>query len=121
MKRRGKNEGSVYWLESAQRWCAQLTLPNGKKKTKKAKTQGEVKKWLLEQRKAVQDNVYLTDETYTVSRFMDRYFEDIAEHTLAPRTILSYRNIRKHIEPGLGDVKLSQLRVDHLQKLYSDK
>lgn len=120
-KRRAKNEGSVYWLESAQRWCAQLTLPNGKKKTKWAKTQGEVKKWLLEQRRAVQDNNYLTDESYTVSKFLDRYFKDVAEHTLAPRTVLSYMNLRKHIEPTLGNLKLSELRADHLQKLYSDK
>ncbi len=121
MARRSRGEGTVFWSDAEQRWVAQITLPNGKKKSKLSKTQSEARKWLLEQRKAVQDNVYLTDESYTVSNFMDRYFADVAEHTLAPRTVLSYMNMRKHIEPALGNVKLSQLRVDHLQKLYSDK
>lgn len=117
--RRGKGEGTVWFDEKLNRWIGQLTLPGGKKKTKKAKTQGEVKKWLLEQRRAVQENNYLTDETYTVAKFLDRYFEDVAEHTLAPRTLLSYKNLRKHIDSPLGSLKLSELRADHLQKFYA--
>ena len=111
----------MWFDEKINRWVGQLTMPDGKKRTKKAKTQSEVKKWLLEQRKAVQDGLYLQDDSYTVSRFLDRYFADIAEHKLAPRTILSYQNLRKYIEPTLGNLKLSALRADHLQKLYSDK
>lgn len=120
-KRRAKTEGTVFWSERDQRWIAQLTMPNGKKKSKFSKSQTEVKKWLLEQRKALKDGHYLADGTYTVSQFLDRYFHDIAEHNLAPRTRLSYLNLRKHIEPPLGSLKLTDLRADHLQKLYADK
>ena len=121
MKRRGKNEGSIFWLESAQRWCAQITLPDGRKRTKKAKTQSEVKRWLLEQRKAVQDGLYPLDTSYTVARFLERYFHDIAEPNLAPRTLLSYQNLRRHLEGPLGSMKLTELRAEHLQKLYADE
>lgn len=121
-KRRARGEGSVYFNESLERWQAQLTLPNGKKKTKTAKTQGEVKKWLLEQRKAVEDNTYTDTKDITLETFLKRYMDDVASHTLAPKSISSYQYIiDSHILPDLGKIKLTQLRPDHLQKLYSDK
>ena len=120
-RRRGKGEGSI-WQSDAGRWIGQLTLPNGKKKTKYGKTQGEVKKWLLGQRNQLQEGIYITDETYTLENFLKRYFEDVANNTLAPRTLLSYEYlIRVHIVPEIGYIRLSQLRADHLQSLYTKK
>jgi integrase len=122
MGKRSKGEGSIFKSNSRELWIAQIYLPTGKKKVKYAKTQKEVRDWLTEQKKLIKDGTYLTDESHTVETFLSRYMEDVAAHTLAPRTILSYRNlVSKHIVPAIGQVKLSQLRVDHLQKLYSDK
>jgi integrase len=122
VKRRSKNEGSLFFRKNIGLWVGELTLPDGRKKTKYGKTQGEVKKWLLEQRKAVSDGLYLSDESYTVEDFLKRYYEDVAKNTLAPRTLLSYEYIiRCHIVPEIGGVKLSQLRPEHLQTLYTKK
>jgi integrase len=121
MARRSRGEGTIWYSDELSRWVGQLTLPDGRKRTKKGKTQTEVKKWLLEQRTSLQDGTYLPDTSYTVSRFLDRYFHDIAEHNLAPRTLLSYKNLRKHLDGPLGNLKLSELRAEHLQKLYADE
>lgn len=119
--RRSNGEGSIFLRESDGLWVGQIYV-NGQRKVKYSKTQKVVRDWIQEQKQAVKDGTYLPKDTYTVTSFMGRYFSDIAEHNLAPRTILSYRSLwRKHIEPSLGSIKLSQLRVDHLQKLYSDK
>jgi integrase len=121
-KRRSAGEGTIFWSEKSQRWIGQLTLPNGKKKTKKSKVQGEVKKWLLEQRKAVQDNTYIDARDTTLGAFLDRYMKDVAAHTLKPKTISSYTYIiEKHIKPQIGSVKLTELRPEQLQALYSEK
>jgi len=122
MKRRAKGEGSLFYSETLTRWVGQITLPNGKKRTKYGKTQGEVKKWMLEQRKAVQDNNYLSDENITLDSFLTRYIEDVATNTLAPRTLLSYKSlIKNHISPDLGNIKISKLRPEQLQALYTKK
>jgi hypothetical protein len=55
MKRRAKGEGALFFNKKQSRWVAQFTLPSGKKRTKFGKSQTEVKKWLLDQRKAVSD------------------------------------------------------------------
>jgi integrase len=121
-KRRARGEESVYYNDTLERWQAQLTLPNGKKKTKTAKTQREVKKWLLEQRKAVEDNTYTDTKDVTLEAFLKRYMEDVASHTLAPKSISSSQYIiDSHILPDLGKIRLTQLCPDHLQKVYSDK
>lgn len=120
--RRAPGEGSVWHDEKLDRWIAQLTLPSGKKKTKYGKTQTEVKKWLLEQRKAVQDNTYIEAKDITLSAFLDRFMSDVAAHKLRAKTIDSYNYlIRSHLKPELGEIKLTQLRADQIQNLYSNK
>lgn len=97
-------------------------MPNGKKKTKKSKNQGEVKKWLLDQRKQLQEGIYVSDDTYTVSTFLNKYIEDVATNNLAPRTVISYKYlINKHIKPEIGNIRLSALKPEHLQSLYTKK
>ncbi len=121
-KRRSRGEGTIYYSEKSGRWIGQITLPNGKKKTKYSKSQGEIKKWLLALRQAVQDNNFVQDDSYTMSAFLNRYMTDVAQNTLSARTLISYKYlIKNHIVPEMGSIKLSQLRVDHLQALYTKK
>jgi len=122
IKRRSRGEGTIYYSAKLSRWIGQITMPNGRKKTKSGKIQGQVKKWLLDQRKAIQEGAYLTDETRTLESFLCRYIEDVAPHTLSPRTILSYSYlINNHILPEIGGLRLSQIRPEHLQALYAKK
>src|SRR5688572_21888384 len=122
MKRRQKGEGSIWWSSKQSRWIGQFTLPDGRKRTKFAVTQKEVKKWLLNERKAVHDGAYLSKDSETVESFFRRYIEDVARHNLAPRTLITYSIvIRMHILPEIGGIKLTQLRPEHLQSLYTKK
>ena len=45
-KRRGNKEGTIYKRADG-RWCTQVSV-NGRRLTKYAKTQGEVRQWLKE-------------------------------------------------------------------------
>ena len=121
-RKRADGEGTVYYSEQLGRWVGQVSLPNGKRKTKYGKTQKEVKDWILSQRDALQKGVWVEQDKVTLSEFLARYMTDVAAHTLRPKTIESYTYvIRNHITPDLGKVRLTALRPDHLQKLYSDK
>jgi integrase len=81
-----------------------------------------VKDWLLEQRKAVQENRVLPDEQLLYTNFLDRYFSDVATHTLKPKTLNTYRYlIENHIKPDLGKIKLVQIKPEDLQSLYARK
>jgi integrase len=121
-KKRAHGEGTIYFWEKKNLWVAKLSLPDGKRKTKYGKTQREVRDWLITARKAMQDGIFVENDTITVSQFLNRYLDDYAVHSLRPSTIASYRhNIKNHIIPVIGHIKLSQLRADHLHALYNQK
>lgn len=121
-KRRSKGEGTIYLVESKGLWIAKITLPDGKRKVKYAKTQKAVREWLVTQQNALRQGLLPKDDTTTVSEFLGNYMETIGKHTLRPKTIEAYLYlIRLHIVPNLGSIRLSQLRPDHLQSLYAQK
>lgn len=120
-KRRARGEGTIYQNPSGL-WVAQITLPTGKRKAKYSKNQRVVKDWLLNQRQAVQTGNWVEKDQITVEQFLDRYFEDVAKHSLRPKTLETYEYLlRMHIKPELGKIKLASLRPDQVQNLYANK
>jgi len=58
----------------------------------------------------------------SLSAFLERWLSDYAKPNLTPRSYERYEGIaRKHLIPSLGSILLTQLRPEHLQKLYSAK
>ena len=121
-KRRSKGDGSIYYNERVNRWVAQITLPNGKRKSKSSKTQGDVRDWLTDQRKQLLEGLYVVSDQIKLGSFLDRYMEDVARHSLRPRSYEKYYGvINNHIKPDLGNFKLIALRPDQVQAFYSKK
>jgi integrase len=121
-KRRSRGEGTIYFVKSKSLWAAQISLPDGRRKTKYAKSQSDVKQWLLEKRKALIDGFIADDKNMTIGQFIDRWFDEVASHNLKPSTLISHNSIIKnHIKPELGEIRLGKLKPSHLQTLYSNK
>jgi integrase len=119
--KRGHGEGSIYQTERG-RWRAQITLESGKRVSKTFATRRQAQHWLVEALKSKQDGLPVATSKITVAEFLDHWFADVASHTLRPRTLESYEYLlRRHIKPALGEIRLTQLRPDHLQKFYSQK
>jgi integrase len=120
-KKRGNNEGSVY-KRSDGLWAAQITLPDGKRKYKYAKTQKEANEWLLSQRQSVRSNTWVSDDTVTVGAFLEHYLVTVLPSTLRRSTLVSYtRIIRMHLKAALGEVRLSRLTPQLVQDFYANK
>jgi integrase len=64
--------------------------------------------------------IYFDDENMTVSEYMIRWLEDSAKGDLGRRTYHNYKlQIRRHISPTFGRLKLSNLTATHIQALYA--
>lgn len=119
-KKRSHGEGTIF-QEKSGLWVAEI-YHDGKKRRKRSKSQKVVRDWLLVQREAIQKGLWVDDNRITVGQFLDRYYNDIATHTLRPKTLVSYESIiRLHLKPDLGELRLTQLTPAHLQNLYSKK
>ena len=56
----------------------------------------------------------------TLGEFLERWLKDYAWPNLAPRTAEGYETIvRRHLIPHLGNISITQLKPEHLQKYYS--
>lgn len=121
-KRRGNNEGSIFWDTSKERWCAEITLLDSRRKRKRNKSKKVVQDWLLEQRNQIQQGIVVNDTNETVREYLTRFLEEVVAHTVKPSTYTSYSFwITSHIIPSIGRIKLKNLQPHHLQKLYSTK
>jgi len=57
----------------------------------------------------------------TVADYLERWLADYAQVNLAPRTFEGYRGIIEgHLIPGLGQLPLTRLKPEHIQRYYSD-
>jgi integrase len=119
-KRRSKGEGTIYQRPDGL-WVAQITLPEGKRRTKYSKDQKTVREWLLLKRKELSDGT-LTDPTkITVGGFLNRWFETVKPRLRTSTQVIHEVMIRKHIKPEIGYIKLTHLSALHLQNLYTLK
>lgn len=58
----------------------------------------------------------------TIVDYLESWLTDYCWSDLAPRTAESYQYIvRHHLPPTLGKIPLTQLKPEHLQRLYSEK
>ena len=120
--RRSKGEGTLYFREDRQRWVAQITLPNGLRRSKTSETQKEARDWLIKQRNLANEGLFVADNQIKLRDFLEQYLSNVAIHKLRPRTY--ERNvsiIRNHINPGIGNIKLNALRADQIQQFYAQK
>jgi integrase len=57
----------------------------------------------------------------TLREYLERWLKDYVWPNLAPRTAEGYESIiRQHLIPQLGNITLTQLKPEHLQKYYSE-
>jgi integrase len=122
-RRRGNGEGSITrrkdGLYMARYW---ISLPDGahKRKTLYAKTREQVAAKLADALRERRKGIILDDENMTVGEFVTRWLEDSARGDLAHRTYHNYRlQVRRHIVPSLGRIKLKNLTPAHVQALYA--
>jgi integrase len=121
-KRRAKGEGSIYYDEVNNRWMAQITLPNGKRRTKSGASQKAVRDWLTKQRHNISEGLYVLDDKVKFGEFLDRYMKDVALHNLRATTYQTHAGlIKNHIQPELGNIRLSSLSATHIQRFYTKK
>ena len=85
-------------------------------------TRQEAEKELKQYRAKVELNqiTYKTRETQTLGEYLEEWFA-IHKQTLQPNTINGYsNNIYKHIIPGIGSVKLKNIKPMLVQSFYND-
>lgn len=123
-KRRARGEGTIRQRKDGTweaRFVTGVDPGTGKdiRKSVYAKTQKEVRKKMTEAVAALDNNDYREPCKMTVSQWMDIWTAEYLKG-LKPRTVQSYLcQIKNHIKPKLGAVKLESLNTHTIQKFYN--
>ena len=92
--------------------------PDGKRRTVSAKTKTECREKL---RKAMSDadkGIIFDAKGQTVGAFLERWLEDVVRPNKTPRTYSTHKQqVRSHVVPAIGRVKLEALRKTHVDRL----
>ncbi|MFC2059011.1 tyrosine-type recombinase/integrase [Chloroflexota bacterium] len=85
-------------------------------------TRKEAEKKLAELLHQLDTGTFMKPGRTTLGEFLERWLKDYAWPNLAPRTAEGYEHIiHRHLIPALGNMTLTQLKPEHLQRYYSDK
>lgn len=85
-------------------------------------TKKDAEKRLADLLHQIDAGIFLRPSKITLAEFLDRWLKDYVHPNMSPRTAECYEHIvRTHLIPSLGQLPLSQLRPEHLQRYYTEK
>ncbi|MFC1938087.1 tyrosine-type recombinase/integrase [Chloroflexota bacterium] len=85
-------------------------------------TKKDAEKRLAELLHQLDTGTYLKPGKTNLAEFLERWLKDYVWPNLAPRTAEGYQSIvSRHLIPTLGNIALTQLKPEHLQRYYSEK
>jgi len=125
-RQRGNGTGTVYPRKNNEGkiigYRGSYFAPDGKRRYVSAKRKGDAERSLREAMTNADRGLVFDATNQTVSEYMTRWLEDFAKANLASRTYHNYRlQIREHIVPAFGKMKLSKLDTPNVQALYTAK
>jgi integrase len=125
-RQRGNGAGTVYPRKNkvgkVVGYRGSYFAPDGKRRYVSAKRKSEAERSLREAMTDADRGLVFDASNQTVSGYITRWLEDFAKANLAPRTYHNYKlQIREHIIPAFGMMKLSKLDTPNIQALYTAK
>lgn len=116
-KRRAHGEGSIYQIQDGT-WRAIVPLGNGKRRYLRAQTRAELVRKTTAV-KAARDAGRPTSRE-SLAAYLDRWLVHVRT-AVRPRTADGYAShVENHLRPSLGDIRLVDLKPEHVQTLLAD-
>ena len=115
--KRGNSEGSIY-KRSNGTWSVQATL-QGHRLSRTFKTQRECQEWLKKTRGQIDDGMTLASTKIGLGDFLSGWLTS-TKTSKGRSTWQHYEQlIRTYIFPHLGEIKVRDLRPEHIQSFYN--
>ncbi len=104
------------------RWQVRLRLPDGKIKAFYGRSLREAQKKRNDARRLLEQGRPLPDDRLTVADYLNRWLRDVARPGVRPSVYVRYeQNVRCHLIPALGSIRLSRLTPQDVQAMVAAK
>ena len=119
-KKKANGEGSIT-RRSDGRYMGRYTV-NGKRHSIYGETHSEVREKLNQKLAEIARGEYIEPTKETVAAWMKEWLTTYALPSVKQSTYISYESyIRLHINPELGDIKLTALTLEQVQRFFNKK
>ena len=117
-ERRSKGEGTVFHHAKTGKWWAQITLPDGRRKTD-TKSTTKVQAQRARRRLLQEHATALSGGDVTLGEWLDYWLDEVCAPHLAVSTTRRYRSYADTwIKPTLGVVPLADIGPAHIRRLH---
>lgn len=121
-KKRGQNEGSIFFHENRRLWCAAISIEGGNRRYLYGATRQEVAKRMSAEIRNRQQGIAIKSSTVTVGSFLQNWLDEAVRPNVRPWTYKGYEVIvRCHLTPDLGHIPLVKLGPQEVQALINRK
>src|SRR5215218_6086648 len=125
-RQRGNGAGTVYARKNKEgeiiSYRGSYFTPDGKRRYVSGKTKTAAERSLREAMTDADRGLVFDASNQSVSEYITHWLEDFAKANLSSRTYHNYKlQIREHIVPAFGKMKLSKLDTPNIQALYTAK
>lgn len=117
MTRRTRGEGTIYQRASDGRWCGQVTLPNGDRRSFYGKKRKDVLAKLDDARQALSRGLPVPSERQTLGDYLASWLSMLAN--VRPSTKNAYALDIRRIASALGNTPLVKLSAPQVQLFYA--
>jgi len=118
--KRGNGEGSVY-QRSDGKWCGALVV-GGRRRVIYGRTRQDVAQKLAMAMEIASRGLLREPSRLTVGAFLEHWLEETVRPRVRPLTYSGYAvNVRRHIVPALGHLRLDRLGPEQVQNFLNSK
>ncbi|GCE48496.1 integrase [Thermosporothrix hazakensis] len=114
-KRRGHNEGSVYFDASRNRWVAAISISPGKRKKFYFEKKQDAVKKKNEALRELEQGTLATGTQRKLGEYLVDWLENVHKSKVRVGTYVNYKKKIKYIVDGLGNVWLQKLTPEQVQ------
>jgi len=120
-KRRGHNEGSVYFDASRDRWVAAISVSPGKRKKFYFEKKQDAIRKKNEALRELERGTLVTGTQRKLGEYLVDWLENVHKSKLRIGTYVNYKKKVGYIVDGLGDVWLQKLTPEQVQDFLQEK
>lgn len=120
-KRRGHNEGSVYFDASRDRWVAAISIGPGKRKKFYFEKKQDAIKKKNEALRDLERGTLATGTQRKLGEYLVDWLDNVHKSKLRIGTYINYKKLIGYVAADLGDVWLQKLTPQRVQAFYAKK
>ncbi len=120
-KRRGHNEGTVYYEPDRDRWVAEISIGPGKRKKFRFKTKQEAIRKKNEALRELERKTLATGPQRKLGDYLEDWIENVHKDNLRISTYVKYKKHIKYIVSDLGEIWLQKLTPEQVTRFYTKK